>query len=188
MKTLNRPMFRYGGPIKEGVMSGIREPRQNYNEAGSVKPANQYRFGETPIAKGAKGFTNYGINSGLAAIADFANVPLNTIGRMFGYNPGFSGTKQMDLLTGGAFSKNTKYSPDKAYFLGIPTSAKQGFTLPSMKIQENLDKLGDKKNKPFVNVDKDTSVVSNQPTDNKPLNKFKLIKFKNTETLWILKV
>ena len=29
MKTLNRPMFRYGGPIKEGVMSGIREPKRN---------------------------------------------------------------------------------------------------------------------------------------------------------------
>ena len=29
MRTLNRPMFRYGGPIKEGVMDGIREPRKN---------------------------------------------------------------------------------------------------------------------------------------------------------------
>ena len=29
MRTLNRPMFRYGGPIKEGVMNGIREPKQN---------------------------------------------------------------------------------------------------------------------------------------------------------------
>ncbi len=29
MKQLNRPMFRYGGPIKEGVMSGIREPKKN---------------------------------------------------------------------------------------------------------------------------------------------------------------
>ena len=29
MKPLNRPMFRYGGPIKEGVMSGIREPKRN---------------------------------------------------------------------------------------------------------------------------------------------------------------
>ena len=29
MRPLNRPMFRYGGPIKEGVMSGIREPRAN---------------------------------------------------------------------------------------------------------------------------------------------------------------
>jgi hypothetical protein len=29
MKPLNRPMFRYGGPIKEGVMSGIREPKKD---------------------------------------------------------------------------------------------------------------------------------------------------------------
>jgi len=29
MKSLNRPMFRYGGPIKEGVMNGIREPKKN---------------------------------------------------------------------------------------------------------------------------------------------------------------
>ena len=29
MKPLHRPMFRYGGPIKEGVMSGIREPHAN---------------------------------------------------------------------------------------------------------------------------------------------------------------
>ena len=25
MRPLNRPMFRYGGPIKEGIMSGIKE-------------------------------------------------------------------------------------------------------------------------------------------------------------------
>jgi len=35
MKPLNRPMFRYGGPIKEGVMSGIREPKKN---GGSMGP------------------------------------------------------------------------------------------------------------------------------------------------------
>jgi hypothetical protein len=28
-------MFRYGGPIKEGVMSGIREPKKN---GGSMSP------------------------------------------------------------------------------------------------------------------------------------------------------
>ena len=27
MRTLNRPMFKMGGPIKEGVMHGIREPK-----------------------------------------------------------------------------------------------------------------------------------------------------------------
>ena len=36
MKVLNRPMFRMGGPIKEGIMSGIKEPRQGYQDAGQV--------------------------------------------------------------------------------------------------------------------------------------------------------
>jgi len=35
MRTLNRPMFRYGGPIKEGVMSGIREPHRNGQRVGA---------------------------------------------------------------------------------------------------------------------------------------------------------
>ena len=29
MKPLKRPMFRYGGPIKEGIMTGMREPLKN---------------------------------------------------------------------------------------------------------------------------------------------------------------
>jgi len=41
MRTLNRPMFRYGGPIKEGVMSGIREPKKNGGSMSQlVKPNN----------------------------------------------------------------------------------------------------------------------------------------------------
>jgi hypothetical protein len=39
MKTLNRPMFRYGGPIKEGVMNGIREPKRNGGSMGTRKAA-----------------------------------------------------------------------------------------------------------------------------------------------------
>ena len=35
MRTLNRPMFRYGGPIKEGVMHGIREPRRHGGSMGN---------------------------------------------------------------------------------------------------------------------------------------------------------
>ena len=29
MRPLNRQMFRYGGPIKEGIMDGMREPLKN---------------------------------------------------------------------------------------------------------------------------------------------------------------
>ena len=32
MKPLNSPMFRMGGPIKEGIMDGIKEPRQGFKE------------------------------------------------------------------------------------------------------------------------------------------------------------
>jgi len=39
MKTLNRPMFRYGGPIKEGVMNGIREPKRNGGSMGTKRAA-----------------------------------------------------------------------------------------------------------------------------------------------------
>ena len=34
MRPLNRPMFRYGGPIKEGIMDGIREPKKDGNIVG----------------------------------------------------------------------------------------------------------------------------------------------------------
>ena len=40
MKTLNRPMFRYGGPIKEGVMHGIREPKKNGGSMGEPQAVN----------------------------------------------------------------------------------------------------------------------------------------------------
>ena len=41
MRILNRPMFRYGGPIKEGVMDGIREPKRNGGSMTQrVQPSN----------------------------------------------------------------------------------------------------------------------------------------------------
>ena len=46
MKTLNRPMFRYGGPIKEGVMSGIREPKKN---GGPMREAQQWNTVGSPV-------------------------------------------------------------------------------------------------------------------------------------------
>ena len=35
MRPLNRPMFRYGGPIKEGIMTGMKDNRQAINTVGS---------------------------------------------------------------------------------------------------------------------------------------------------------
>jgi hypothetical protein len=35
MRPLNRPMFKYGGPIKEGIMNGMKERRMPFNQGGS---------------------------------------------------------------------------------------------------------------------------------------------------------
>ena len=167
MKTLNRPMFRYGGPIKEGIMNGIQEPRQNYKEAGDVKKApvdRSYKFSQTPIAKAGSGLVNYGLNAAIAGAYDLGAVPINTIGRMFNYNPGLSGTKFVDTFTGGDFSKQTGYDRDKAYFFG-PTSAKKGFTQPQMqeKISDiiNDDKTPKVKKTPEqVELEKENAILA----------------------------
>ena len=36
MRTLSRPMFNMGGPIKQGVMHGIREPYKGGGKAALV--------------------------------------------------------------------------------------------------------------------------------------------------------
>ena len=101
-------------------------------KSGIVNTKKGYQFSETPASKALTGFTHYGPYSAMAGIYDLGAVPINTLSRMFGYNPGFSGTKFMDTLTGGAYSKRTGYDPDKAYLIA-PTSAKKGWTIPSMK-------------------------------------------------------
>ena len=59
MRPLNRPMFRYGGPIKEGIMSGMKE-KQAINTVGS------------PLApKDASGRQGYALPMALMAAARF---------------------------------------------------------------------------------------------------------------------
>ena len=35
MRTLSRPMFNMGGPIKQGIMTGIREPYKHGGPTGT---------------------------------------------------------------------------------------------------------------------------------------------------------
>ena len=128
MRPLNRPMFRYGGPIKEGIMSGIREPHAGGGRIGfkDGPKKKSYNWFETPvgsifdpkqIALGGKKM--------IAGAYDLGGVPLNALSRMaLGYNPGFSGAKFMGI-------KPDK--PDTSYWMGMPTSTKKGWTIPSMK-------------------------------------------------------
>ena len=50
MKPLNRPMFRMGGPIKEGIMDGIEEPRIGFQD-GTPPGFFGLKF-DTPILTG----------------------------------------------------------------------------------------------------------------------------------------
>jgi len=59
MRTLNRPMFRYGGPIKEGVMNGIREPKRNGGSMGEPQMLNTVG---SPYAPSVGGRSNYAFN------------------------------------------------------------------------------------------------------------------------------
>ena len=59
MKTLNRPMFRYGGPIKEGIMNGIREPKRNGGSMGEPQMLNTVG---SPYAPSVGGRSNYAVN------------------------------------------------------------------------------------------------------------------------------
>jgi len=64
MRTLNRPMFRYGGPIKEGVMNGIREPKRNGGSMTQrVQPSND---GSRPGYAGFLAPIVYGVGRALA--------------------------------------------------------------------------------------------------------------------------
>ena len=57
MRPLSRPMFRYGGPIKEGVMSGIREPKK---DGGLSKQFNTGLVGDERYPK-TDGRENHGL-------------------------------------------------------------------------------------------------------------------------------
>ena len=70
MKPLNRPMFRYGGPIKEGVMSGIREPKK---DGGSMNEPQAMNTVGSPLApQGSDGRQQYAFpllyGAGMAAL------------------------------------------------------------------------------------------------------------------------
>ena len=66
MRTLNRPMFRYGGPIKEGVMHGIREPKRHGGSMG--EPQGKNLVGDSIYPK-TDGRAHHAIFGGLGVIA-----------------------------------------------------------------------------------------------------------------------
>ena len=66
MRTLNRPMFRYGGPIKEGIMDGMKDNKQAINTVGSpLAPKDE-------TGRGGYAAPLIGIGMGVARLAPLA--------------------------------------------------------------------------------------------------------------------
>ena len=70
MRTLNRPMFRYGGPIKEGVMNGIREPKKDGGSmANNEGPRRAALVGNPIFPRDAEGRSKHLVQFALPALA-----------------------------------------------------------------------------------------------------------------------
>ena len=73
MRTLNRPMFNIGGPIKQGIMTGSREP---YRGGQLVRPGPG-----RPGYAGKPPTTKLGIAGWLAKKIPFLKQPVKTISK-----------------------------------------------------------------------------------------------------------
>ena len=68
MKTLNRPMFRYGGPIKEGIMDGMQDGGLANNEG----PRRAALVGNPVYPKGPDGRTGHFIPAVIGGVMSAA--------------------------------------------------------------------------------------------------------------------
>jgi len=93
MKTLNRPMFRYGGPIKEGIMDGMKE-KQAINTVGSpLAPTDS--SGRQGYALPLMFLLGQGARMALRPLGQFA------MRKMAGPNLPMIGGKRLLTMTGG---------------------------------------------------------------------------------------
>ena len=91
MRPLNRPMFRYGGPIKEGIMQGMKDGGLANNEG----PRRAALVGNPVYPKGPDGRTGHvlpAIIGGGMAIARFVPAAIRGIRAARAFAPGKLGT------------------------------------------------------------------------------------------------
>ena len=146
MRTLNRPMFRYGGPIKEGVMHGIREPAAHGGSMG--EPQGKNLVGDSIYPK-TDGRAHHAIFGGLGVIAGLTAAARAAM--RFGpsvyrgvkagkYVPGWLKPTGQFRNVGDTLSKSGKKYSDSMGGLGAPLRFKEWATSPyrlGMAIKEN---------------------------------------------------
>ena len=126
MRTLNRPMFRYGGPIKEGVMNGIREPKRNGGSMTQrVQPSNNgsrpgYAGPASPFILAGMGIARAAPYVARGARAGYGGIKrgIGAIKNLFGSNKPFQGPVGSSTFSTGA--KKGTFTPSKG--VRIPAS------------------------------------------------------------------
>jgi len=133
MRTLNRPMFRMGGPIKEGVMHGIREPRQGYafgkevvKQVGTKVPAisNIYNRGIANLSNLGQKFKGlFGSTGPVTKTVPRQGPPYNIPGGNV-YQRGYPGGKVIGKNIGPGSAEVTEqvFQPNRfgSYLMGSP--------------------------------------------------------------------
>ena len=129
MRTLNRPMFRYGGPIKEGVMSGIREPKRNGGSMGEPQAINTVGSPLSPMS--SDGRANYalpllGIGAGIARVAPLAlrygRAGLNQLKNLFGRTRQVQGPTGVVTPGTTTFSRASRRIPSSGPYTGVQST------------------------------------------------------------------
>ena len=124
MRPLNRPMFRYGGPIKEGVMQGMKEP-QAVNTVGSpLAPKDETGRGGYALPLLAP----LAFNAARFALRPLGSLVMRQIARKGVTSPGAglfrSGLGRTRTITpGDSLTRSAVgFNPNKVgqYFLGSP--------------------------------------------------------------------
>ena len=112
MRTLSRPMFNMGGPIKQGVMHGIREPKRDGGKmllVGQHPKEFQDKSGRekhvAPVVYGVGAGILHGARAALPWAARMGSRYLPKIKRMFGTTTPASYTKGAEFLGKGKRGK-----------------------------------------------------------------------------------
>lgn len=112
MRTLNRPMFRYGGPIKEGIMDGMKDNKQAINTVGSpLAPKDETGRGGYAIPLLA------GVGMAAARVAPYAARGLAALRNIYSRQVPAQFSKVYPKTTGGGYMEYGEVLPSVTKFV-----------------------------------------------------------------------
>ena len=172
MKILNRPMFRMGGPIKEGIMNGIQEPKRGRVDGpGSYAGRNE---AELIFEKVSKGYDNPIIDQSMSASSPYLRGN-NKVNQKYLQNDDGQTTKNIISNFSGSINQVPKpaYTQDEWRFKKevdrVNQNIKKRNFIENMNVDDKYidgynDQTGQKEKVLNVNYGKDKTLLLNEVT------------------------